>query len=432
MPRTWSLRGTFGFVRGNILVLTVSGSIGMFCRSMVFPYTPLYILALGGEPAQVGLVYALGPIGGLLMFPIAGYLADRVDRGKLIAYTGYFSAFALFINAIAPSWEWIAGARMLQGFAVFQFPATSAIVADSLPPENRARGLATMAALSGSVALLAPYVAGSALDAYGVESGMRVLYGIMAAAYAGGATINLIFIKETRQSTEVSVRMATLAVTLKEVYAGIPRLLRSFSGQIKAHAAVIILCFVANGVASPFWVVYAKTHIGLTSSEWGLILLVEMALRNLTSIPAGFLVDRYGRTRFMLAGLLVLTVTIPLFAWSESFVDVLLIRCVVGFAAAFFGPASAALLADSIPSAERGRVMSAIGRGSLALGAASGGVGGPGTGFLITLPLMMASFSGGLLFDWSPVAPWFFVMGVSAMGFLVTARYVRDQEVAEK
>ena len=104
---------TFGFVRGNILVLTISGSLGMFSRSMVFPYVPLYVLSLGGDPEQVGIVYALGPLGGLLMFPIAGYLADHMNRPRLIALAGYFSAVMLLINAVAPTWEWVAAARLL-------------------------------------------------------------------------------------------------------------------------------------------------------------------------------------------------------------------------------------------------------------------------------------------------------------------------------
>ena len=57
-----SLAGPFEFLRGNILVLTASGSLGMFSRAMVFPYVPLYVLALGGEPEQIGIVYALSLI----------------------------------------------------------------------------------------------------------------------------------------------------------------------------------------------------------------------------------------------------------------------------------------------------------------------------------------------------------------------------------
>ena len=420
-----SLTRTFGFVRGNVLVLTVSGSLGQFCRSMVFPYVPLYILSLGGDPGEVGLVYALGPLGGLLVFPIAGYLADHVNRAKLIAFTGYFSAGALLINAVAPSWEWVALARALQGFAVFHFPASSAILADSLPPEHRGRGIATMSAIMGSLALVAPYAAGSMLDAYGVDTGMRILYVIMAAAYAAAATINLIFIRETRQPAAAPRRATDLAASFKSAYTGIPALLRGFSPSLKALSVVIILCFVANGIASPFWVIYASTHIGLSATQWGLILLVEAALRNLAAIPAGFMVDRFGRARFIVGALLV-SLVIPLYLMAGSFVFVLLLRCLVGVTTAFFSPASAALLADQVPSASRGRVMSAIGRGTVMIGSASGGLGGPGTGFLTTLPLMLASACGGLLYAWNPASPWFFAMGATAVALLIALFFLRD------
>lgn len=430
MPKRWSLPASFRFVRGNLLVLTVSGSLGMFCRGMVFPYIPLYILALGGDPAEVGLVYALGPLGGLIVFPIAGYLADHTDRARLIAVTGYFSAAVVLLNALAPSWEWVAFARLLQGFAVFHFPAASAILADSLPPKNRARGIATMAALTGSLALFAPYVAGSVLDAYGVDTGMRILYVIMAAAYATGATINLLFIRETRQPPSATVSVATLSATARNAFTGIPAMLKGFSPTLRALAVIIILCFVANGVASPFWVIYAKTHIGLSSRQWGLILLVETALRNLAAIPAGFMADRFGRTRFILAALLA-SLVIPLYLLAGSFLHVLLIRCVVGVTTAFFSPATAALLADTVPSSTRGRVMAAIGRGTVMIGGASGGTGGPGTGFLITVPLMVASLGGGLLYAWNPASPWIFVLVVTAAALLIAARYVRDPKTAE-
>ena len=62
-----SPKSLFSFLSGNVLILTISGALGMFSRSLVFPYAPLYILSLGGDPSEVGLVYALGPLGGLVM-----------------------------------------------------------------------------------------------------------------------------------------------------------------------------------------------------------------------------------------------------------------------------------------------------------------------------------------------------------------------------
>ena len=83
---------TFAFMRGNILVLSISGALGMFCRSMVFPYAPLFIISLGGNPAEIGIVYALGPLGGLIVYPIAGYLADHVHKPDQVVLFGYSAA----------------------------------------------------------------------------------------------------------------------------------------------------------------------------------------------------------------------------------------------------------------------------------------------------------------------------------------------------
>ena len=418
-------------MRGNVLVLSISGALGMFSRAMAFPYAPLFILSLGGAPAEIGLIYALGPLGGLIVFPIAGYLADRTSRARLIAFTGYFSASTFLLYIFAQSWQWIAVARLLQGFAVLQFPASSAIVADSLSPENRGRGMATMMSLSGSVAIIAPYVAGVILDAYGIDAGMRLLYGVMAAAYAGGATINLLFIKETTEPRPADIRIARLSRILRDAYTGLPALLGALPRSFKALVVVILLGFMANGVASPFWVVYARDHIGLSSTQWGLVLLIEATLSNLVRVPSGFLSDRYGRTRFVFAALLMACAFVPLFVFAKTLAHVMAIRCLVAVVSSTFGPSCGALIADTVPRSIRGRVMAAIGRGSVMIGASSGGMGGPGVGFLTIIPLMVANLAGGMFYSWNAASPWAFVLLAYAVALVITGVFVRDTEKAE-
>ena len=79
----------------------------------------------------------------------------------------------------------------------------------------------------------------------------------------------------------------------------------------------------------------------------------------------------------------------------------------------------------------RGRVTAAIGRGSIMIGSASGGTGGPGTGFLTTVPLMIAPMSGGLLYAWNPATPWICVLVATVAALLVAVRFVRDPRKAE-
>jgi MFS family permease len=192
-----------------------------------------------------------------------------------------------------------------------------------------------------------------------------------------------------------------------------------------------MLGFVSNGIAGSFWVVYAKNHIGLSASQWGLILLVETLLRSLMYIPAGVAVDRWGRTRCILGALLVALVAIPAFVLVQGFWPVLAIRAAMGTAVAFFVTACSALMADCVPRDMRGRAMAAIGRGTVFLGAASGGTGGPGLGFVITIPLMLASVAGGYMYEANPLTPWFFCTGAIAASIALTALFVRDPQTAE-
>jgi len=189
---------------------------------------------------------------------------------------------------------------------------------------------------------------------------------------------------------------------------------------------------MSNAVASPFWVVYAVEETGLSSSAWGLILLIESALKMVLFIPAGILVDRWGRTPSLLAALLVALVSIPSFVFADGFAAVLLIRAVIAVAFVIAIPASSALMADLVPREKRGRVMAALGQGGIMLGAAGGGTGGPGVGFVITIPLMLASLLGGLLYAANPVYPWLFVLLATVLQILLLVFLVRDPKRAEE
>jgi len=425
-----SLRKRLEFMRGNMRILTVTQVLGNFFRRMVLPYGSLFILAVGGEPAQVGIINSLRPLAGLLIFPISGYLTDRTGRVKLIALANYLSALTMMLNVFAPSWEWIALAALLQGFMVFQFPPSSAILADSLDPKNRGVGIATMNTLANGIAMFSPYIAGVVLVQFGNSSGMRILYGFMALSSIVNATLVLRYLKETAEVEKTETKFSALTV-LREAYAGIPALLGNLPRSVKALGLVVGLGFVANGVSSPYWVVYVTDVVGLTNIEWGLILLFESIFKTVLTIPCGMLADRYGRSRTLLVAMVLSVFTLPSLILAKTFNHVLLIRLGAGLAGALFFPSSAALMADLVPRELRGRVMSAIGRGSVLIGATGGGTGGPGMGYLFTIPVMVASIVGGVLYSMNVSYPWICVLGTSIVQLLCVIFFIRDPKKAE-
>ena len=424
------MRNNLRYLTGNILVFALTDLVGNFARMLVFPYASLYVLALGGDASRIGWINFIALLASLFILPLAGYITDHVDRIRLIALAGYLSSLFLVLIILAPNWQVLAVAFFLFGTVVFQFPAYSSLVADSLLPQDRGRGIGAMNTISSSLAVFAPYLAGLIIEKYTVNLGMRILYTTMLVCYLVGTTIQLKFLRENSPTPRRHIVLADLVRALGQAYRAFPSLIKQMPTPLKALAWVVLLSFIINGFTSAFWVVFATEQIRLSTAEWGLILLVEAVIKMAAFIPAGWLVDRLGRTKSLLAALLVSLVFQPLFVIAGGFWPVLLIRLVLAFAFCLAIPACMALMADLVPRPLRGQMMAAIGQGGLMI-APSGGAGGPSLGYLFIPPMMLASLVSGYLYLWHPALPWLFALPVTLISIILIVRYIRDPKEAE-
>ena len=424
------LRSSLRSLSGNILIFGLSDLLGNFARSMVFPYASLYILSLGGNAAQIGLVALVSQMAGLVLLPVAGYITDHSDRVRIIVLAGFLSSFFLLINVFAPSWEYAALAGLLVGIVVFQFPAYSSLIADSLPVGGRGQGLGMLNTLSNSLAIFAPFLAGVVIERYSPNLGMRYLYAAMLLLNLAGSFIQLRFLRETAHAPRTPLRLAALLDALTGAYKAIPALVRAMPTPLRALALVVVLSFMGTALTGSFWVVYATQELKLNTAEWGLILLVESVVRVALFLPAGLLVDRWGRTTTLALALVIWIVVTPMFVLLNGFAAVLIERILLAVAFVLAIPASAALMADLVPRAVRGQMMAAIGQGGIVLGLI-GTPGGPAVGYLIIPPLMVASYGGGLLYTLNPAAPWFFSTAAGLVALVLLVIFIRDPKHAE-
>jgi DHA1 family multidrug resistance protein-like MFS transporter len=411
---------------GNILVFSITDLLGNISRGMVFPYSSLFILALGGDAAQIGLINFMGLVAGLIVLPIAGYIADHADRVRLLVFSGFVSSLFLVMIIFAPTWQVIAAASLLFGLIVITFPAYASLVADSLSSLNRGRDLGMMNTISAAPAIFSPYIAGFIIERYTANLGMRILYGIMLLTYLAGAMIQHRFLTEPAHTQRDPLKFSALLRSLTQAYRAFPSLLKQMSTPLKALAGVILLSFLANGAASPFWVVYATEQLGFSATQWGLILLVESIVRLAVFLPAGMLGDRWGRKKTLLTALCISLITTPLFIILKSFTAILVIRGVTAVAFSLAIPVSTALMADLVPRQLRGQMMAAIGQGGLMIAPTGGGAGGPALGYLFIPPVLLASLAGGYLYMLNPIFPWLFSVLTIVLSIGLTAYYIRD------
>jgi MFS family permease len=412
-------------ISGNILVFAVTDSLGNFGRSMVFPYASLYVLALGGDAAQIGLIAFFGQVAGLFLLPVAGYVADRADRIHLVVVAGFLYCLALALTVFAQSWEVVALSSLLTGIIVIQFPAYSALIADSLSPESRGKGIGLLNTVSNSLGIFAPYLAGLVIARFETNLGMRILYGGMVALNLAATWIQFRFLKETSLARREPLQFSVLLNALGQAYRGIPNLVRQMPPSLKALTLVVMFSFMATGLSGSFWVVFATERQGLTAEEWGVIMLVEAVIRLGLFLPAGLLVDRWGRTVVLAASLVIATLATPLFVVLSGFAAILLVRAVLAVTFVMAFASCVTLMADLVPGPVRGQLMAAIGMGGIMPGMV-GSPGGPAVGYLVIPPLMIASLAGGFLYRLNPVLPWAVSTAIGALSVLLVVFFVRD------
>lgn len=120
-----------------------------------------------------------------------------------------------------------------------------------------------------------------------------------------------------------------------------------------------------------------RTDLGISNFQIGLLLSAFVLVNGIISLPAGYLADRWNRTRTVGHTVVAWSGITALTAAAPNYASLIAVRGALGFGQAVTEPSCASLLGDYYPAAERGRafaiqqVMSFIGFG---LGIGLGGL----------------------------------------------------------
>ncbi|HMC42829.1 MAG TPA: MFS transporter [Acidimicrobiales bacterium] len=112
---------------------------------------------------------------------------------------------------------------------------------------------------------------------------------------------------------------------------------------------------ILRGIETPL---KADPHLHITDFTFGLLLASFVAVNGLVTVPAGYLADRWHRTRTVGHTIVAWSGITALTAASPTFPVMLGIRSALGFGQAVSEPSCASLLADYYPLEQRGRAFS--------------------------------------------------------------------------
>ena len=413
-----------GVLRGNLFWLVVCQCIWQFTTNIPSPYLPLYIQSLGGSPADIGLVRSAAAIAGLFLYPLGDYIADKQGRVKLVSVATVVYAFSFIPFAFAPNWETLAVASFLQNLVLFYSPILTVLQADSMPAGMRGQGFAVAISVPGALGIISPFIGGYLVDAMGIISGMRLVYNVGFGAGLFVAALRWVTLRETLDPAKAQkIDYRNIPKVFKASYLSFLETLRWMPDQIRVLAIMQMMQIFFNGVAASYWILYATAIIGISATTWGLNSAIQGSVNMLFAIPAGRLMDRFGRRRLLIPMMCLVPVFPLAFLFIKDYVGLAVLVVFMSISNAFLRPGFQSLLADYTPRERRGRVTSAVGGGNFFVDIRGTGFGG---GMLLFIPAAVAQTLGGVLYEANPTIP-FMVMSAGMVIVIIWA-FLRVKE----
>jgi len=152
--------------KSPLVVLFVTVFIDLIGFGIILPLLPFYAEHFGANALLVGLLSTSFSFMQLLFAPVWGRLSDRVGRRPIILIGLLGSSVSYLTFGLSQSLSILFLSRMLAGIAGANISTAQAYIADSTPPERRARGMGLIGAAYGLGFTVGPAIGGT-LSRYG-------------------------------------------------------------------------------------------------------------------------------------------------------------------------------------------------------------------------------------------------------------------------
>jgi MFS family permease len=364
-------------IPAKLMVLMATAFLDMVGLLIVIPILPFYARRLGGEGFVIGSVHlGIGTVvamlvstftvAQLLSAPVWGRFSDRFGRRPALLVALGASAIAYVIFGFATSLALLFISRIVQGAGGGTVGVIQAYVADSVEPEQRARGLGWLSAATNLGVALGP-VLGAFATTFGqkvcnlnggesptLHSVGHAMPGLFAALLC---VINMAFawryLRESHQPGEHHAtqkpRSSREAVLRVVQHSGEPasRLIWIYAiamGAFQGVTAVLALFLADRFQVTEQTIGYFFMYIGSISVFTRVLLL-------------GKAVDRLGETRLSRIGVILLAVGLGAMPLARTLPVLALAVAFIPLGTAFLFPCVTALLSRVISQRERGLYM---------------------------------------------------------------------------
>lgn len=308
---------------------------------------PLFAAAFGVPVFLVTLIAASNSLAWLVTAPITGFLTDRWGRKPLVVVGNLLRAFTTLGQFFAGNYWQFFALEFIGGIGVSMWATgASIIMADITGEGNRGRADA-IRGFSGRLGMIAgPFVAGLLATAFPLRS--VFLFNAITKIPIHFITVYLI--KETRP--DIAARTAGKGSTLFERF-GLS-MFQSVGILALGVATFSVTLMSFTGVFGVLFPLQAQEAAGMSTQDIGSVMSLTGLIGLAISFPNGFIMDRYGRKKALIPGLLLLALAAYLITQINDYQSVLIMMAVYGLGQQLGMSSSEVLAMDLAPVGRRG------------------------------------------------------------------------------
>jgi MFS family permease len=327
----------------EILNLSLVSGCVMLGVSIISPILPQYALSFSIPVALVGWAVSAFALARVVTDIPAGFLADRFGRKRNMIFGLVLIILSAIGSGLADTYAWLIFARIMGGIgSALYMTAATTWVAQVSAGKSRGRYMALYTGLVFAGTAFGPTIGGYTAAHFGLNAPFFA-YAVLGLA----GLIATLPLKETADSSQAE----RSKMRMKDI-------LRVLSNRpfMLVNCAVLAMFFLRVGVRSTLVPLYASLNLSLSEERIGILLTVAAIATALSTFLSGWLSDRVGRKRPMMACLFLSGIAVLLIPSQASLASLMGIMAFYGLATGLQG-SMAAWPADVAPKGRLGTSM---------------------------------------------------------------------------
>lgn len=390
---SWRLRlANYLSIEKNVSIASAGLFIIGLGEELWKKFLPKYLEALGANTQVIGLFgTAENFLDAIYQYP-GGWLADHVGRRRsmLILILCAMSGYVVYL--VSPSWPLVfVGLALVMAWQSMASPAIFAVIADSLPREQRAMGFTLQSILKRIPIVVSPIAGGILIVSLGTVGGIQ----------AGLAITLVLSLLSALLITRVSLAPPVIRTT---GMVGVWRSFRTTLKRLLISDVIVRTCEAMTGVLTILYVTNIQ-HVTVTS--FATLVSIQVITSIVVYLPAAKLADRVGRKPLVIFTFVSFAL-FPLLIIAASGFAALVLAFIIGGLREIGEPARKAMIVDFAEDGVRARSV--------------------GLYYLVrSLSITPAAAIGGLLWNVAPEVPFVVAALVGIAGTLVFAMTVEER-----